>query len=468
MRLYLCEKPSQASDIARVLGAARRGEGLIEGNDFVVTWAFGHLLEQAPPEAYGEQYGSPWSIEVLPVIPEEWQMVVKDKVARQFNVIRRLLGKADEVVIATDADREGEIIARELLDYCGYTGVVRRLWLSALDESSIREALGRILPGEETARLYEAGKGRSRADWLTGINLTRLYTMKARECGVSGVLSIGRVQTPTLAMVVRRDAEIKNFIPVPYWQLNLWLEKDNVRFRAVWVAAEQYCDAEKRCVNVQAATSVQSQCRQAGVAVVREVSSKREKTPPPLCFSLGTLQEVCSKKFGLGAQAVLDIAQSLYEKHKATTYPRTDCGYLPVSMHKEVPEVLAAVANTDPDIAPELAKLTPDIVSRVWNDKKITAHHAIIPTRQAFNIGALSDNELRVYRLIRQHYLAQFLPVQEADVTEATFVVAGQLFGTRGRVEVVKGWRALFIADAPHDEDEGGRYRADNASACSG
>ncbi|EER5393987.1 DNA topoisomerase III [Escherichia coli] len=456
MRLFLCEKPSQASDIARVLGAARRGEGLIEGNDFVVTWAFGHLLEQAPPEAYGEQYGSPWIIEVLPVIPEQWQMVVKDKVARQFNVIRRLLGKADEVVIATDADREGEIIARELLDYCGYTGVVRRLWLSALDESSIREALGRILPGEETERLYEAGKGRSRADWLTGINLTRLYTMKARECGVSGVLSIGRVQTPTLAMVVRRDAEIKNFIPVPYWQLNLWLEKDNVRFRAVWVAAEQYCDAEKRCVNVQAATSVQSQCRQAGVAVVREVSSKREKTPPPLCFSLGTLQEVCSKKFGLGAQAVLDIAQSLYEKHKATTYPRTDCGYLPVSMHKEVPEVLAAVANTDPDIAPELAKLSPDIVSRVWNDKKITAHHAIIPTRQAFNIGALSDNELRVYRLIRQHYLAQFLPVQEADVTEATFVVAGQLFGTRGRVEVVKGWRALFIADAPHDEDEGG------------
>ncbi|EPS7549465.1 DNA topoisomerase, partial [Escherichia coli] len=207
------------SDIARVLGAARRGEGLIEGNDFVVTWAFGHLLEQAPPEAYGEQYGSPWIIEVLPVIPEQWQMVVKDKVARQFNVIRRLLGKADEVVIATDADREGEIIARELLDYCGYTGVVRRLWLSALDESSIREALGRILPGEETERLYEAGKGRSRADWLTGINLTRLYTMKARECGVSGVLSIGRVQTPTLAMVVRRDAEIKNFIPVPYWQL---------------------------------------------------------------------------------------------------------------------------------------------------------------------------------------------------------------------------------------------------------
>lgn len=132
MRLFLCEKPSQASDIARVLGAARRGEGLIEGNDFVVTWAFGHLLEQAPPEAYGEQYGSPWSIEVLPVIPEQWQMVVKDKVARQFNVIRRLLGKADEVVIATDADREGEIIARELLDYCGYTGVVRRLWLSAL------------------------------------------------------------------------------------------------------------------------------------------------------------------------------------------------------------------------------------------------------------------------------------------------------------------------------------------------
>ncbi|MGT6869469.1 DNA topoisomerase III [Escherichia coli] len=454
MRLFLCEKPSQAGDIARVLGAARRVDGAIEGKDFVVTWAFGHLLEQAPPEAYGEQFGSPWKIDVLPVFPEQWQMVVKDNVGKQFNVISRLLRKADEVVIATDADREGEIIARELLDYCGYTGVVRRLWLSALDESSIREALGRILPGEETEKLYEAGKGRSRADWLTGINLTRLYTLKARECGVSGVLSVGRVQTPTLAMVVRRDAEIKNFIPVPYWQLYLWLEKDNVRFRTSWIAAAQYCDTEKRCVNVQAATAVLSQCRQAAVAVVRDVSSRREKKQPPLCFSLGTLQEVCSRKFGLGAQAVLDIAQSLYEKHKATTYPRTDCGYLPVSMYKEVPDVLAALEKTDPDIAPELAKLSPDIVSGIWNDRKITAHHAIIPTRQPFNIGALSDNELKVYRLIRQHYLAQFLPVQELDVTEATFLVAGQLFGTRGRVEVVRGWRALFVSDSAGEEED--------------
>ncbi|MDF7679915.1 DNA topoisomerase III [Enterobacteriaceae bacterium ESL0689] len=454
MQLYLCEKPSQAKDIARVLGISQRGQGFISSGDITVTWAVGHLLEQASPDAYGEQFGKPWRADVLPVLPDNWKMVVKSQTRDQFTVISKLLKQASEVIIATDADREGEVIARELLVYCGYRGAVRRLWLSALDEASVREALDSILPGEKTAKLYDAGLGRSRADWLIGMNLTRLYTLIAQKSGVFEVLSIGRVQTPTLAIVVNRDNEIASFTPVPWWQVQALLEKDGVRFRAYWQAVAQYCDDEKRCVNQQAAKAVALLCQQQKSATVLDVNQKREKTPAPLCFDLGTLQQVCSRKFGLGANETLSIAQSLYETHKATTYPRTDCGYLPVSMQKEIPTVLAAVAKSDPSVAAVLAQLDSNFVSRVWNDKKITAHHAIIPTRQAFDISRLSENELRVYQLIRQYYFAQFFPLQESDVTDASFNIGGQLFRAKGKINIVTGWKLLFQKDCQEEQSE--------------
>ncbi|MEQ5051938.1 DNA topoisomerase III [Klebsiella michiganensis] len=454
MQLYLCEKPSQAKDIARVLGISKRGQGFISGGNITVTWAIGHLLEQASPDAYGEQFGKPWRADVLPVLPDNWKMVVKPHTRDQFTVISKLLKQAGEVIIATDADREGEVIARELLAYCGYRGKVCRLWLSALDEASVREALAGILPGENTAKLYDAGLARSRADWLIGMNLTRLYTLIARESGVSDVLSVGRVQTPTLAIVVNRDKEIADFVPVPWWQVQALLEKDGVRFSAIWQAAAQYCDDEKRCVNQQAAKAVGQLCQQQKGATVLEVSQKRDKTPAPLCFDLGTLQQVCSRKFGMGAKETLSVAQSLYETHKATTYPRTDCGYLPTSMQQEIPDVLTAVTKSDPSVAPVLTQLDRGFVSRVWNDKKITAHHAIIPTRQAFDLSRLSADELKVYQLIRQHYFAQFLPLQESDVTDASFNIGGQLFRARGKVNVVTGWKLLFQKDHQNEQSE--------------
>ncbi|WP_192073419.1 DNA topoisomerase III (plasmid) [Pantoea agglomerans] len=455
MQLYLCEKPSQAKDIARVLGVSQRGQGYISGENVTVTWAVGHLLETATPEAYGEQFGRPWRANVLPVIPETWQMVVKKETADQFAVIKKLLKKAREVVIATDADREGEVIARELMTYCGYRGAIRRLWLSALDEGSIRQALQNMLPGEKTEKLYQAGVGRSQADWLIGMNLTRLYTLKAGEAGHAEMFSVGRVQTPTLAIVVNRDNEIANFTPKPWWQVRAQLEKDGVTFHAEWVGAEQYCDEEKRCINQPIANAVLQLCQKTGSATVLTAEKKREKTPAPLCFDLGTLQQVCSRKWGMGASQVLTIAQALYETHKATTYPRTDCGYLPLSMRDEVADVLRAVLASDPSVGPALSGLDKSFMSRVWNDKKITAHHAIIPTRQAFDLARLSSDELKVYQLIRQHYLAQFMPLQESDVTGATFNLGNQLFRTRGRVTVVPGWKALFSGLQDDDEAEG-------------
>ncbi|OTA16812.1 DNA topoisomerase I [Xenorhabdus vietnamensis] len=454
MQLYLCEKPSQAKDIANVLGVKQRGQGFLFGVGITVTWAIGHLLEVAAPEHYGEQFGPPWRLEVLPVLPVQWQWSVKEATAGQFAVIEQLLKQAEEVIIATDADREGEIIARELLEYCRFTGSVRRLWLSALDETSIRQALASILPGEQTEALYQAGLGRARADWLTGINLTRLYTLKAQALGFGDVLSIGRVQTPALALVVNRDKEISHFVPKPYWQVMVKLEKDNTHFQAKWLPAAEDGDAENRCLREAVAQAVQQRCQQAMQATVMAVSKKREKTPPPLCFDLGTLQQTASRLWGMGASQVLAIAQSLYETHKATTYPRTDCGYLPVPMQADIPVVLTALARTDPAMADMISKLDRQRVSRIWNDKKITAHHAIIPTRHPFDMTRLTADEFRVYQLIRQHYLAQFLPEQETDVTDVILDIGGQRFRVKGRVNVVTGWKALFTDETGEQAEQ--------------
>ncbi|CCG85946.1 DNA topoisomerase III [Erwinia piriflorinigrans] len=444
MRLFICEKPSQGRDLAAVLGATQRGDGFLTGSGITVTWAVGHLLETAPPEAYGQQYGKPWTLAALPIIPSPWQVVVKKETQHQFKIIERLLRQVDEVIIATDADREGEVIARELLDYCRWEGPVQRLWLSSLDELSIRAALQNLRPGAETLGMYHAGLGRARADWLTGMNLSRLYTLRAAEAGFDGVVSVGRVQSPTLALVVRRDREIAAFVPKPYWQVKAQLSAGGITFPAQWVPAKVYTDEEKRCIYQNIAQQVVQICRQSGAATVTECETKREKASPPLAFSLGTLQQAASRLWDMSPQQVLDTAQSLYEKHKATSYPRTDCGYLPESMREEIPALLDAIGRTDPACLPLLSQLDASLVSRIWNDKKITAHHGIIPTRNAFQLSALSETERQVYMLIRRNYLAQFLPLHESDITRLAFDIGGQLFRTTGRTEVVKGWKVLF------------------------
>ncbi|BBL32353.1 DNA topoisomerase III [Pantoea ananatis] len=449
MRLFLCEKPSQGRDLAGVLGATRRGDGFLTGNGVTVTWAVGHLLETAPPEVYGQQYGKPWSLSALPILPSRWQVVVKKDTQDQFKVIEKLLRQADEVVIATDADREGEVIARELLDYCGWDGRILRLWFSALDELSVRAALSDLRPEQASVGMYHAGLGRSRADWLIGMNLSRLYTLRAAEAGFEGVVSVGRVQTPTLALVVRRDREIAAFVPKPYWQVKATLSASGVSFQASWVPAAVYADEEKRCIHQNIAQQVAQLCRQAGVSTVTEYETKREKEAAPLAFSLGTLQRACGKMWNMSPQKVLDTAQSLYETHKATTYPRTDCGWLPKSMREEIPAVFDAMARTDPspEFASLLSQLDRGFASRIWNDKKITAHHGIIPTRNAVQLSSLTETERQVYLLIRRNYLAQFLPLCESDATRISFDIGGQLFRTTGRTEVLQGWKVLFTKD---------------------
>ncbi|AKU48477.1 DNA topoisomerase III [Xanthomonas arboricola] len=453
MRLFLCEKPSQGKDIGRILGATQRGEGCLYGADVTVTWCIGHLVEAAPPEAYNEQLKR-WSIEQLPIIPEQWRVEVKPKTATQFKVVKALLAKTTHLVIATDADREGELIAREIIDLCGYRGPIERLWLSALNDTSIRTALGKLRPSAETLPMYYSALARSRADWLVGMNLSRLFTVLGRQAGYDGVLSVGRVQTPTLKLVVDRDREIAAFVSIPFWAIDVSLSASSQTFTAQWVAPEAYSDDAGRCLQQPVAQQAAQQIRATGSAQVVSVETERMREGPPLPFDLGTLQELCSKQLGLDVQETLDIAQALYETHKATTYPRSDSGYLPESMFAEVPTVLDSLLKTDPSLRPIMDQLDRSVRSRAWNDAKVSAHHGIIPTLEPANLSAMSEKELAVYRLIRAHYLAQFLPHHEFDRTVANFSCGQQKLAATGKQVMVKGWRLVLAEPQPDEEGD--------------
>ena len=451
MRLFLCEKPSQGKDIGRILGATQRGEGCLNGTGVTVTWCIGHLVEAAAPEVYDAALKR-WSLEQLPIIPQQWRVEVKPKTATQFKVVKALLAKATHLVIATDADREGELIAREIIDLCGYRGPIERLWLSALNDASIRTALGKLRPSSDTLPMYYSALARSRADWLVGMNLSRLFTVLGRQAGYDGVLSVGRVQTPTLKLVVDRDREIAAFKSVPFWGIDVSLSAEGQAFAALWVAPDGCTDDAGRCLQQPVAQQAAQQIRAAGSVQVVSIETERVREGPPLLFDLGTLQEVCSRQLGLDVQETLEIAQALYETYKATTYPRSDSGYLPESMFAEVPAVLDSLLKTDPSLRPIMGQLDRSQRSRAWNDGKVTAHHGIIPTLEPANLSALSEKELAVYRLIRAHYLAQFLPHHEFDRTVAEFSCGQQMLVATGKQVVIKGWR-LVLVEPQADED---------------
>jgi len=458
MKLFLCEKPSQGCDIARNIGANTRGDGCLKkGNEIAVTWAIGHLVEMANPDAYDKELKR-WSFDSLPIHPDHWKNVVKPKTKKQYNIIIKLIKQADHIVIATDADREGEMIARELMDAALYSGSIDRLWLSALDDTSIQRALGQIRPGISTVNLYAAGLARSRCDWLVGMNLTRLYTLKAKNAGYDGVLSVGRVQTPTLRMVVDRDLLIENFVPVDFFDVTVEFSAGN-SFKGKWIPGDDVSDDEGRCINQQSALNLVQQLQGAS-GTVTAFSKERKKQSAPLPFSLDTLTLFCDKAFGLGAKQVLDVAQSLYETHKVTTYPRSDCDYLPKSQLGDVDSILNHLEKL-PGMKNLIDECDPSIQSRVWNDKKITAHHAIIPTTVGANVSAFSDIEAKVYDAICRRYIVQFYPPYEYDQTIIHLDASGAAFKATGRVSRVSGWKAVIKSKG---SDEKGKNNTDEQS----
>lgn len=461
MRLFIAEKPSVAKAIAACLpGSPSKGDGCITvgDSDNTVTWCFGHLMEQVPPEAYNKTFKK-WAWDTLPIVPDAWQLVVKPAAKQQFNVIKKLLKTASEVVNAGDADREGEMLVREVLDECGYAGPLKRLWLSAMDEESVRKALGDLRNGHYYDGLYASAVARSRADWLVGMNLSRAYTLAARSAGHDGVISVGRVQTPTLALIVQRDAEIDNFRPRDYFTISANFRHAKGTFSASWQAGRNTpgMDEEGRLIDPSHAQSLVSTVSGKPARIARFQQNGCTQ-PPPLPFSLSALQQACSAKFGMSAQQVLDIAQALYETHKIATYPRTDCGYLPESMHKDGPRVIAALRSMGIDVAgadPASRPFSFTHVTQAFDDRKISAHHGIVPTGHVIDLALLSEAERKVFDLITRHFLAQFLPDYMFQQTTVAVECEGELFRAAGRAPISLGWKVLFDKTDEGEQEEG-------------
>lgn len=467
MRLFIAEKPSVAKAIVAELGCVTRGDGFITCKDgSVVTWCFGHLLEQAEPDAYlpddvprTKKGSKVWRFEDLPIYPKNWKLLPKnDKgVKKQLATIGKLLKKASLVVHAGDPDREGQLLVDEVLEHFRYTGRVQRFWVSAQDSASIRKGLTNLRDNETFDGMRLAALGRSRADWLLGMNLSRAYTLAQQAQGKKELLAVGRVQTPTLALVAKRDVAIRDFKPVPYFVIKARLGGGKP-FTAVWEPEESQAgiDEQKRLVDRCIAAALQQRLKAVGQATVVRCSRTPKKIAQPKAFSLADIQLGASNQFGFSAEKTLNLCQSLYETHKATSYPRTDCSFLPESQYADAKNVLAAIAKTMPPLAGLVAKCDCSIQSPTWNDKKITAHHGIIPTQQATDGSKFSDDERKIYRLIAERYLSNFLPAHEYLACSIELRIATERFSAKGRLVTKPGWKVVTsAADEDKADDEG-------------
>ncbi len=460
--LYLCEKPKQAKDIATVIGGdrAKQMNGFIQAGNSIVTWVFGHVMELAEPEAYGEQYKK-WSLDSLPIIPSEWKLTVKHGAGKQFKIVTSLLKSNDQLIIATDPDREGEVIAREILESCNYQGTVKRLWLSGLDVKSVRKCINNLLDDESTKPLYYAGLGRSRSDWLVGMNMTRAYTCIGRERGYDGVLSVGRVQTPALALVVERNRLIDEFIPQLFYTIEAELVSDATEFTAKWLPdrddASLECDAQGRCTKEQSALHL-AQTLTGSIATVTDFEIKKKSLAAPAPPTLLALQKLAAKKWSYTVKETLDIMQSLYENHKATSYPRTACAYLPTEQFDEADEVfqsLKSILDSDENWQSLLSDADTSIKCKYWNTDKVEAHHAIIPTLNSnVNLEAMNEKERNLYDLVVRHYVAQFYPPYKSDQTVINLTASNVSLKAIGSVPTSMGWKAVISSTDNKSESE--------------
>lgn len=458
MKLFIAEKPSMARELAKCLPEPhQRGNGCIRTGGGIVTWAYGHVLQQAEPQDYDPKYKR-WNADDLPIIPKKWKLLVSPASKDQFKVITDLIASpdVDTIVNAGDPDREGQLLIDEILDYVGNKKPVERILLNALDEKSIHESLDDLRSNGDFVHIKESALARSRADWLIGMNLSRAYTLAARRQGHRVVFPIGRVKTPTLALVVRRQRELDNFVPVTYYVVKAdFLHKNGV-IRAQWQPRDTQggLDPEGRCVDEKTARSIleRLQARPDGTIVENKKTKKKEAQRLPL--SLSSLQVLAGKRYGYTPQQVLDTAQELYER-KLTTYPRSDCEYLPVNQRKDVPRILQNIGALEAGkLAEWAAGADGKIRSRAWNDSKITAHHAIIPTTVACSFDKLTSMQQHIYYLVAQAYLAQFYPIHEYDQTRMVIEAADETFIAHGKTVTVPGWKVLYQSDKHDDEDE--------------
>ncbi len=441
--LVLAEKPSVAKEIARVLGCRRSGNGCIIGDKYIVTWALGHLVTLADPEAYDNKYKQ-WRMEDLPMLPERMKTVVIGQTSRQFKAVNSLImsPEVSELVIATDAGREGELVARWIIEKAHFKQKMSRLWISSQTDKAIKEGFASLKPASQYDNLYKSAKCRAEADWLVGLNISRALT-----CKHNAQLSAGRVQTPTLAMIVRREDEILKFRPKEYYTVRAYFDG----FAAVYKDSRN----QSRFFELDSAQAVANEVsgKRGVIAEVKKVY--RHKAPPP-AYDLTELQRDANKKFSFSAKHTLSLMQSLYETHKLLTYPRTDSRYITKDVAATLQERLQAVAvGPYKEAASAVLRTKPISTKYIVNDAKVTDHHAIIPTEQYVDLNRLTSDERKIYDLVVRRFIAVLSPALEYDEVQVRIAFGKYNFYTKGETVRVQGWRALYDSSLDDETDEG-------------
>ncbi|MGN0485522.1 MAG: DNA topoisomerase III [Lachnospiraceae bacterium] len=439
--LVLAEKPSVGRDIARVLGCKKKLDGALEGTNYVVTWALGHLVTLADPEQYDKKYQN-WKMEDLPMLPKQLDTVVIKQTAKQYGAVKRQLNRSDvtDVVIATDAGREGELVARWILKQTGCKKPCKRLWVSSVTDKAIKQGFAHLKSAKEYENLYGAAVSRAEADWLVGLNATRALT-----CQYNAQLSCGRVQTPTLAMIAQREEEIRAFQPKPYYGLQLVCRKTTFTWREE-KSGSYHSFSKERIQKLE--QEVQNEKLQ-----IKSLQAKKKKKQAPLLYDLTELQREANQKFGYSAKQTLNIMQRLYENHKVLTYPRTDSRYLTSDIVGTIKERLHAICvGSYRPFAQALMKQTIKANASFVNDAKVGDHHAIIPTEQMPDFTHMTNEEKKIYDLVVRRFLAVLYPPYQYEETTLIGVIKTEEFVAKGNRTLEAGWRAIY--DDPEEEDE--------------
>ena len=442
--LVIAEKPSVARDIARVLGANQKNGGILEGKNYVVTWALGHLVTLADPEEYDRKYEK-WEMATLPMLPKEMKLVVIRQTGRQFSVVKTQLFRKDigEIIIATDAGREGELVARWILEKAGCHKPIKRLWISSVTDKAIKEGFANLKDGHDYDNLYRAAVARAEADWLVGMNGTRALT-----CKYNAQLSCGRVQTPTLAMIAKREEEIRKFVPKEYYGISL--ETQDVK----WTWRDEKTKSF-RTFSRERAEQIKGRLENAALEIT-SVEKKAKKTMAPGLYDLTTLQREANLKYGFSAKETLNIMQRLYENHKVLTYPRTDSRYIGKDIVPTIKERLKACGiGPYRKLAGALMNKPVQVNGSFVDDKKVSDHHAIIPTEQFVQLDHMTNEERKIYDMVVRRFLAVLYPASQYEQVTMEAKAAGETFAASGKVIKSMGWKEVYEGGADDDlEDE--------------
>ena len=461
MTVFIAEKPDIAAAMAEYIWEDPKKAHKLQthyigkssfGDETVVTWAYGHILMQAMPEKYGKQYKS---FDAYPVIPEKWIKEPSPSAAKQLEAIQMLIKNADVVVNGGDPDREGQLLVDEILEYCGYKGKVKRILINAKDNESLKRAFSDIRENSEFRSLYLAGLARERADWLVGMNLSRAYSMSARKHGMQATWRIGRVKVPTLSLVVAREREIENFRAVKHFLLTGNYISQGIKFTATLVPGEETpADSEGRILDKRWVEERAAEL-QGKTAVVTKCEKKQGIENAPLPYSLDTLQTEANKRFGFSPKTVLQTVQNLYEK-KLVSYPRSDCNYIPTSQHEDAKRILTILGRMDKEYSPFAQGADCTRRGKAFDDSKISAHHAIIPTGVAATYDYhLSDIETVIYNMIAVRYIIQFYPPCQYNQVKYEITARGMVFAGQGKAITEKGWRTIVVqSDGEKTEEQ--------------